>query len=119
VILGLKELEKSRLSRKALLVVSDGGENNSRYNHRELEKIVEDSDVLIYAIGFKSDEANFPLLKWMAELSGGLAISRRLHPVSGRFASLCRTVGGQPMRTKKETSTVCRRNKQAERLANQ
>ncbi len=77
MILGLKELEKSRLSRKALLVVSDGGENNSRYNHRELEKIVEDSDVLIYAIGFKSDEANFPLLKWMAELSGGLAISSK------------------------------------------
>jgi VWFA-related protein len=74
VILGLNELKKSTLNRKALLVVSDGGENNSRYNHREVERIVEESDALIYAIGFQSDQANFPLLKWMSELSGGRAI---------------------------------------------
>jgi Ca-activated chloride channel family protein len=74
VILGLNELKKSRLSRKALLVVSDGGENNSRYNRHEIEKIVEESDALIYAIGFGSSQSNFPLLKWMAELSGGRAI---------------------------------------------
>jgi Ca-activated chloride channel homolog len=74
VVLGLNELKKSSLSRKALLVVSDGGENNSRYNQRELEKIVEESDALIYAIGFQSYQANFGLLKWMAELSGGRAI---------------------------------------------
>jgi len=74
VILGLNELKKSKLSRKALLVVSDGGENNSRYNHRELEEIVEESDAVIYAIGFRSGQANFPLLQWMAELSGGMAI---------------------------------------------
>jgi hypothetical protein len=55
-------------------VVSDGGENNSRYSHRELERIVEESDALIYAIGFPSDQANFPLLRWMAELSGGRSI---------------------------------------------
>jgi len=74
VALGLNELKKSNLSRKALLVVSDGGENNSRYTQRELGEIVEESDALIYAIGFASWQANFPLLKWMAELSGGLAI---------------------------------------------
>lgn len=74
VILGLNELKKSKLSRKALLVVSDGGENHSRYNHRELKNILEESDVLIYAIGFNSSQADFPLLKWMAETSGGLAI---------------------------------------------
>jgi len=73
VILGLNELRKSTLKRKALLVVSDGGENNSRYNRRELERIVEESDALIYAIGFESYEADFGLLKWMAELSGGRA----------------------------------------------
>ena len=74
VVLGLNELKKSNLSRKALLVVSDGGENNSRYNQRELQKLVEESDALIYAIGFQSYQANFGLLKWMAELSGGRAI---------------------------------------------
>lgn len=74
VILGLHELKKSKLSRKALLVVSDGGENNSRYNRRDLEKVVEESDALIYTIGFQSVQADFPLLKWMADASGGMAI---------------------------------------------
>lgn len=77
VILGLNELRKSKLRRKALLVVSDGGENNSRYSRLELKRIIEESDALIYVIGFESDQANFPLLKWMAEMSGGLAISAR------------------------------------------
>jgi VWFA-related protein len=74
VMLGLNELKKSKLSRKALLVVSDGGENNSRYSHGELQKMVEETDALIYSIGFPSDQANFPVLHWMAELSGGRAI---------------------------------------------
>ena len=73
VILGMNELRKSKLNRKALLVISDGGENNSRYSKRELQKMVEESDGLIYAIGFNSTQADFPLLKWMAELSGGRA----------------------------------------------
>lgn len=73
VLLGLNELHKSALNRKALLMVSDGGENNSRYSKREVERVVEESDALIYSIGFPSEQANFPLLKWMAELSGGRA----------------------------------------------
>jgi Ca-activated chloride channel family protein len=36
---------------------------------------VEESDALIYTIGFESSQANFPLLKWMADLCGGLAIA--------------------------------------------
>ncbi len=77
VILGLNELKKSKLRRKALLVVSDGGENNSRYSRRELKEIIEESDALIYTVGFESAQANFPLLKWMADVSGGLAILAR------------------------------------------
>ena len=51
VVLGLHELKKSKLTRKALLIISDGGENNSRYNDRELRDLVRESDALIYAIG--------------------------------------------------------------------
>jgi Ca-activated chloride channel homolog len=77
VALGLSELKKSKLRRKALLVISDGGENHSRYNHREMERIIEESDSLIYTIGFESWQADFSVLKWMAELSGGPAITAR------------------------------------------
>ena len=74
VILGLNELKKSKLHRKALLVISDGGENHSRYSQRELKRILEESDALIYTVGFASRESNFPFMKWMAEMSGGMAI---------------------------------------------
>jgi Ca-activated chloride channel homolog len=74
VILGLNELKKSKLRRKALLVISDGGENHSRYNREDLKRVLEESEALIYTIGFQSWQANFSLLKWMAEMSGGSAI---------------------------------------------
>jgi VWFA-related protein len=71
VILGLNELKKSTFNRKALLVVTDGGENHSRYSRKELEDVVNESDALIYAIAFRTGDSNFELLKWMTELSGG------------------------------------------------
>src|SRR5262245_9305037 len=51
VYLGLNELRRSKKRKKALLLISDGGDNNSRYSQREIEKIVRESDVLIYSIG--------------------------------------------------------------------
>lgn len=71
VMLGLNELKRSALHRKALLVITDGGENNSRYNRKELESAVEESDAMIYSIAFTTGDSNFSLLKWMTELSGG------------------------------------------------
>jgi hypothetical protein len=44
-------------------VVSDGGENNSRYSRIEFKSIIEESDALIYTIGFESGQANFPLCR--------------------------------------------------------
>ncbi len=37
--------------RKALLVISDGGDNHSRYTENEVKAFVKESDVQIYAIG--------------------------------------------------------------------
>jgi Mg-chelatase subunit ChlD len=91
LILGLNQLRKSKLRRKALLV-SDRGENNSRYSRRGFKRIIEESDALIYAIGFESGQANFPLLKWMAEISGGMAIPARsegLPDIAARVAPNC------------------------------
>lgn len=89
VIMGIHELKKSKLNRKALLVVSDGGENNSRYNKRELQNAVEESDALIYAIGFNTYQADFAGLKWLAELSGG-----RAFPASAsEFPSIAAKIG--------------------------
>lgn len=51
VYLGLNEIIKSRNLRKALVIISDGGDNHSRYSPEEVKSAIQESDVLIYAIG--------------------------------------------------------------------
>jgi Ca-activated chloride channel homolog len=55
VFLGLHEIKKSNRKRKALVVISDGGENSSRYTSTEIKDVVKESDVLIYSIGVFAD----------------------------------------------------------------
>jgi Ca-activated chloride channel family protein len=49
--LGIKELKKSRHQRKAMVVISDGGDNHSRYTEPELRSLLKEADVEVYAIG--------------------------------------------------------------------
>jgi len=51
IYLGLAQMKKARNPRKALLVISDGGDNNSRYTEGEIRNLVKEADVQIYAIG--------------------------------------------------------------------
>jgi Ca-activated chloride channel family protein len=51
VYLALAQMKKARNPRKALLVISDGGDNNSRYTEGEIRNLVKEADVQIYAIG--------------------------------------------------------------------
>jgi VWFA-related protein len=77
VYMALGEMRKSAKSKKALLVISDGGDNNSRYSPSEVKNLVRESDVLIYAVGVfggggTAEEASGPgLLTNIAEQTGG------------------------------------------------
>jgi VWFA-related protein len=81
IFLSLHEMKKSTKNKKALLIISDGGDNSSRYTEGEVKNLVRESDVLIYAIGvFEPDnargrtpeEAAGPgLLNDVAEQTGG------------------------------------------------
>ena len=51
VYLAVSEIKKSKKPRKALLIISDGGDNASRYTEAEVRSLVQESDVLIYGIG--------------------------------------------------------------------
>src|SRR5262249_17178830 len=51
IYLALHEMKKARNPRKALLVISDGGDNNSRYSEGEIKNLVREADVQIYGIG--------------------------------------------------------------------
>jgi len=51
VYLAESELRTAKYSRKAILIISDGGDNSSRYTLRDIKRFVKESDVQIYAIG--------------------------------------------------------------------
>lgn len=51
IYLALDEMRDAHNARKALLVISDGGDNHSRYTVRDVLNAVRESDVQVYAIG--------------------------------------------------------------------
>jgi VWFA-related protein len=51
VYTAMNEMKKARNGRKAILIISDGGDNNSRYTENEVKNFVREADVQIYAIG--------------------------------------------------------------------
>jgi Ca-activated chloride channel family protein len=81
--LGVREMKKAKNPRKALIVVSDGGDNHSRYTGTELKDIVKEADTQVYAMGV-FDPVIFPglsselvsgpkLLAQIADQTGGRA----------------------------------------------
>ena len=51
IYLGLNQMRKAHNARKALLIISDGGDNHSRYSESEVKSTVQESDVQIFGIG--------------------------------------------------------------------
>ncbi len=57
IYFGVNKMKDAKYPRKALLVVSDGGDNRSRYTENELRAMVRESDVQIYSIGIFDEYA--------------------------------------------------------------
>jgi Ca-activated chloride channel homolog len=51
IYLGMNKMRQAKYERKALLIISDGGDNHSRYTENEIKSMVREADVQIYAIG--------------------------------------------------------------------
>lgn len=51
IYMGIGKMRDARYSKKALLIISDGGDNHSRYGEREVRSAVKESDVMVYSIG--------------------------------------------------------------------
>jgi Ca-activated chloride channel family protein len=77
IYMALHEMKRSKRNKKALLIISDGGDNHSRYTVSEVQNVVRESDTLIYAIGVFGgagtiEEYGGPsLLSHIAEQTGG------------------------------------------------
>jgi Ca-activated chloride channel homolog len=51
IYLAIAKMRNARYDRKALLIISDGGDNHSRYTEGEINSLIKEADVQIYAIG--------------------------------------------------------------------
>jgi Ca-activated chloride channel homolog len=84
IYLALNHMKKAAHGGKALLILSDGGDNNSRYTESELRNMVREADVRVFSISIFDRS---PSLERIAEESGGRAY--HIH----KFAELPDTMG--------------------------
>jgi Ca-activated chloride channel homolog len=82
IYMGITKMRQAKYGKKALLIISDGGDNHSRYTEGEIKALVKEADVMVYAIGiydryFPTEEERLgpALLGEIAELSGGRAFT--------------------------------------------
>jgi Ca-activated chloride channel family protein len=81
IYLGLSQMRSARNAKRALLIISDGGDNHSRYNATDIKRLVREADTQLYAIGIfdplgyrnrTPEELGGPsLLTEVTELTGG------------------------------------------------
>jgi VWFA-related protein len=76
VVLGLEHLELGRQAKKTLVLISDGGDNDSKHRLAEVMRLTEETSATIYTVGvFEPDDPdrNPGLLRRLAQISGGIA----------------------------------------------
>ena len=93
IYLGIQKMKGAKNSRKVLLVLSDGGDNNSRYSTREIRRLVRESGVSIYSISFYQGSR---LLEGISDETGGRLIHvHHLSELPDAIERLSRTVRDQ------------------------
>jgi Ca-activated chloride channel family protein len=78
IYMGIRKMHDARYSRRALLILSDGGDNHSRYSEHDVKSAVKEADVLLYSVGTFDHYVNTQeelmgpeLLQSITELTGG------------------------------------------------
>jgi Ca-activated chloride channel family protein len=94
--LGVEHIKRGRHKKRALLIISDGQDNSSRYSYRNLRSLLKESDVTVYCIGIMEryrafadylEEEGGMLLVDLAKMTGGRAFfPRRDHELDEAVA---------------------------------
>ncbi len=85
----LHEMKKAKNPRKAIVIVSDGGDNHSHYTAAEIESLVRAADVQVYAMGVFEPVLSFGLTP--EEISGPRLLSEIAAQTGGRAFSAALT----------------------------
>jgi len=79
IYMGLAKMRKAQHQKKALLIISDGGDNHSRYTESEIRSMVKEADVQIFAIGVFDSSPGTP-----EEQTGPLTLAAITDVTGGR-----------------------------------
>lgn len=82
VYLSLNEMRHAKHSRKAILIISDGGDNCSRYSYREVRNAIREADVQIFSIGILEPISSRGTPE---EMSGPALLDEIAHETGGRL----------------------------------
>src|SRR5947209_16318628 len=83
IYMGLTKMKDAKYAKKALLIISDGGDNHSRYGEREVKSLAKESDVMIYAVG--TFDRYVPTIE---EMRGPALLTEISEPTGGRAFTL-------------------------------
>ncbi len=98
---GLRRLQESKLTKKALVVISDGGDNASRRRFQDVVKAAGISGALLYGIGIydpMDGDANPGVVRRLASETGGESFfPQKVDEVAGLCESIARDLRNQYM----------------------
>jgi Ca-activated chloride channel family protein len=99
IYMGVGKMRDARFARKALLILSDGGDNHSRYTEKDVKSALRESDVMVFAVGTyeryvaTQEELLGPsLLNAVAGITGGQAFTITN---AGELPAITRNIGMQ------------------------
>jgi Ca-activated chloride channel family protein len=98
VVAGLQQLELGQRDKKALVLISDGGDNASQHKRRDTLEMVQSSIATIYAIGLfdpEDPDRDPGILRRFAQISGGESYfperASEMAPICSNIAKEIRT----------------------------
>jgi Ca-activated chloride channel family protein len=87
IALGVHKLRSARYQRRALLIISDGGDNSSHYSLGQIKHMTEETDISIYAIGVF--ENGFPWVYGeLGDLFGKHLLNQVTNATGGRMLAI-------------------------------
>jgi Ca-activated chloride channel homolog len=92
VLAGLEHVKQSALTKKVLVVISDGGDNASKHTLDEALEMAKASSSLIYSVGIFDDrnkQRKPEILEKLAEISGGNAFFPKM---DSDLSDVCRRI---------------------------
>jgi Ca-activated chloride channel family protein len=114
IYMGVDRMRQAKYERRALVIISDGGDNRSRYTEHDVKSLVKEADVLVYSIGvfdaeFRTMEERMgpELLSEMSDATGAtsyvLDSPNELPQIAGRIGAELRNqylIGFRPGNSK-------------------